>query len=375
MASSVTRINMSQLLGAELGVDFEIRCPGYVFEVHSSVLVAQSSFFEQKIRSARLTDPSDHHIFLDEKPRPVLRMIQALYTGEYFGKEPASGSQWEEILEKSRTPVEEDEAEAEAEGGDGNANDDNVSMVDSFYSEYSPKYLFLHADMYALAERYRIPSVTRLAVRNFLAETSAAAFDVDKLLWTLEYLYVTGPHTDGEDLRRRAVFLAQRCEMRMHVEPVFKKLMRTCPAFAWDYATRFARGAYLMCFCCEVTRLPLESFPDGDDDDDGDRKGEIERSQIQISNANQIQTHNQGPSQIAHENGSRREQRARECLCGFTHACGNDDKCRVGKGGLCEKCRVGRMETWDIDCVQNSDIMSVVEMMEMFHPTGREMPR
>ncbi|KIW28232.1 uncharacterized protein PV07_07911 [Cladophialophora immunda] len=345
MSSGHTRATPNLLsdlyLLAGFAVDFELRIPGYAFKCHREDLSRSSRYFAN-VCSGHFQEGTLGHLDLERirDPLVVLRMIQAIYIHAYTEKEADLPGKWREYLESSRTGPAVDEggmgisarSQEEEEDDDDDEDEEDRASFASLFSEYRPDHLFLHIDMYRLGEYYAIDALSAVSFRKFVGDTSGPLFSVDLLLWTIEYLYVTGPRrghaTLGQKMRMRAVYLAQKCEMRLFSESKFWGLMRQSVEFMWDYTTTCRRANYLQCrrMECEATFEPAAVAGDGGDGCD---------------------CAGQGVCRVCFE---------------------ADLYGRVREAAMCPSCREGRLGRWNLESVDRVDITSVDAFVNMFHP-------
>ncbi|KIW89121.1 uncharacterized protein Z519_09973 [Cladophialophora bantiana CBS 173.52] len=325
----------SNLLLAGSGVNFELCIPGYSFKVHRFVLSECSRYFAN-VCSGHFQEGVMGYLVLNdvEDPLMVLRMIQSIYIKTYTDQEANLPEAWRRYLKQSRV----DSVVGEGTGAPAGSRastavedeEDRASSA-SFTSENKPDDLFLHIDMYWLGEFYAIHALSTISLQKFVQATSGVLFSGNLLLWTIEYLYITSPNqgraTLGQKMRMRAVYLAQKSEMRLFREKRFKLLMETTAEFMWDYTTKCLRAKYLQCRReeCEATIEPKA----------GD-----------------------------------------ECDCGGEDVCqvcfDTDWHGRLREMPMCPKCNQGRLARWDLDFVDKADRTGVNAFGEMFHPAASE---
>ena len=157
----------------------------------------------------------------------IARMIQYLYYGEYDVMNVAAGLT--RILDKASSKVILDDA----------------MFAQDFDFE-------VHADMYAMADRFEIPALKALSAKNFVCEVRSKNFSIADLVSAIEYVYSSTPENDF-GLRKWVVYRAQQVEHELIRHKDFETALKYHPDFAWDFATKYAKANYLWCSHCKDT--------------------------------------------------------------------------------------------------------------------------
>lgn len=154
-------------------------------------------------------------------------MIQYLYYGEYDVINFAAGLT--RILDKASSAV---------------ILDDAILAQDFDFE--------VHANVYAMADRFEISALKVLSATNFVIELRSKNFSIADLVSAIDFVYSTTPDNDF-GLRKWVVYRAQQVEHELIRHPDFEGALKEHPDFAWDFATKYAKANYLWCTHCKDT--------------------------------------------------------------------------------------------------------------------------
>ena len=166
----------------------------------------------------------------------LARLIQTCYTGDY---ESATSDRILPLMIKR----------ALCWGKMHGVGDQEVPQRD-------PSASIVHAEMYALSDKYDVSSARTLAAAKFIARISTKAVPVDEVLAATKVIYDTVARND-ETLRSHVVYHMQMHMLEIHKKPAFQELMAD-PDFAWDFGTRYGSRAHVWCpGCANWTKISV----------------------------------------------------------------------------------------------------------------------
>lgn len=165
--------------------------------------------------------------FKEQQPLLIARMLQYFYYGEYDVMNVAAGLA--RILDKASSKV---------------ILNDAVLIQDYDFE--------VHAEMYAMADRFEIPALEAFSATNFVSEVRSKNFSIADLVSAIEYVYKSTPENDV-GLRKWVVYRAQQVDHELVRHDDFETALKDHPDFAWDFATKYARANYLWCSHCKDT--------------------------------------------------------------------------------------------------------------------------
>ncbi|ERF68880.1 hypothetical protein EPUS_04532 [Endocarpon pusillum Z07020] len=187
-----------------------------------------SKFLETSEFSDFTIEATENVVKLEEQqPLLIARMIQYLYYGKYDVLNVAAGLT--RILDKASSKV---------------ILDDAIFAQDFDFE--------VHADMYAMADRFEIPALKALSAKNFVYEVRSKNFSIADLVSAIDFVYNTTPENDF-GLRKWVAYRAQQVEHELVRHEDFKTALKDHPDFAWDFATKYAKANYLWCSHCKDT--------------------------------------------------------------------------------------------------------------------------
>ena len=110
--------------------------------------------------------------------------------------------------------------------------------------------LTVHATMYSMGDKYDVPALKKLGKENYVHTLKKTKYSVTDFIQSISVAFTTSPETD-EELRKWAVWEAKKHSALLSCYPEFKDLMMKVPDFAYDLATKFARGKFTWCETCK----------------------------------------------------------------------------------------------------------------------------
>jgi hypothetical protein len=161
----------------------------------------------------------------DQDPFMVARMLQYLYHGNYDVVNFAESLS--RILDKASSKA---------------VPDDRI-LNQKFDFE-------VHAEVYAMATRFDIPALRAMSAENFVIELRSRNFSIADLVSAIDMAYTTTPN-DDDSLRKWVVYRSQWFAEDLLRQADFESVFKDLPQFAWDFATKYARGNFLWCSKCE----------------------------------------------------------------------------------------------------------------------------
>lgn len=215
--SSIPSLGLASFLKSGQYADFTITCGQYSFKVHKVVLCSKSRYF-QKESTEKVV------VLEDQQPIMIARMLQYLYDDKYDVSNMASALF--EIFDNAGPPD----------------YLDNAVFVQDLEFE-------VHANVYALADRFDIPSLKAESANKFVSELRSPTFSITNLVSAIGRVYTTTPESDL-GLRKWVVYRAQQVEYDLARNHEFEQVLKDYPDFAWDFATKYARANHLWCSRC-----------------------------------------------------------------------------------------------------------------------------
>jgi hypothetical protein len=161
----------------------------------------------------------------DQQPLMIARMLQYLYCGEYDVINLSAGLT--SILDKASSQIILDDA----------------ILAQGFDFE-------VHAQVYAMADRFEIPALKTIGATNFVSELRSKNFSIADLVSAIGFVYTTTPE-NGFGLRKWVVYRAQQFEQELVRYEGFENALKDHANFAWDFASKCARANYLWCCHCK----------------------------------------------------------------------------------------------------------------------------
>ena len=166
----------------------------------------------------------------------LARLIQTCYTGDY---ESAMSDRILPLMIKH----------ALSGGRLHGIGDQGVAQRDS-------SACIVHAEMYALSDKYDVSSARTLAAAKFIARISTKAVPADEVLAATKVVYDTIVRND-ETLRKHSVYYMQTNMLEVQKKSAFQELMAD-PDFAWDFGTRYGSRAHVWCSgCTDWTKISV----------------------------------------------------------------------------------------------------------------------
>jgi hypothetical protein len=229
--------------------DFEIRCGTYTFKVHRVMLAAFCKYFHKMFKSNMTETMAGFATFPDEEPHIIARLLQYLYTSDYFAYDEAGSL---EISQFANT----------------------VDPHTQKYGDWSADYdrLALEVKLFAAADRYGVAAMKLLSKSRFLRHYIALLQRQDDEPTTddlvkfsqvfidlTQMIYATTPSGE-KGLRDIMVKTMQRSMGIRRFLEVYGKLITKEPDFTYDLATRRLDRQPWKCAECAAQNVVLLTF-------------------------------------------------------------------------------------------------------------------
>ena len=110
--------------------------------------------------------------------------------------------------------------------------------------------LTVHATMYGMGDKYVVPALKKLSKDMYVHTLKNTKYSVTDFIQSISVAFTTSQETD-EELRKWAVWEAQKHSALLSCYPEFKDVMAKNPDFSYDLATKYARGKFMWCETCK----------------------------------------------------------------------------------------------------------------------------